>query len=161
MNEWIYIIILVCSAVLRMRNVSHKRFRKNQNTHLMPIKVCFPISCSLWDNVGKSGTTRQVTDDSVILRMHIECWIPKATNTLSENVTLFALALLQLLHKSPSMLQYTYIAALVSYLPSYLNCFSVIRLSIQYLLRSKVARGPLFPEFSKLLTSPLVRLLWR
>ena len=45
--------------------------------------------------------------------MHNECWIPKATNTLSEYVTLIAFPLQQRLHEHMSMLHYTYIACLV------------------------------------------------
>jgi hypothetical protein len=44
-----------------------------------------------------------------IWRMHIGCWIPKATNTRSEYVTLIAFPLQQWLHESAFMLRYTYI----------------------------------------------------
>jgi hypothetical protein len=55
----------------------------------MSINFFRPKSCSLWDNVEKYDTTRLVTDDSIILRMRIECWIPKVINILSENVIPF------------------------------------------------------------------------
>jgi len=45
--------------------------------------------------------------------MHITHWIPKATGTHSEHLTLTAFPLQQRLHESTSMLRYTYIASLV------------------------------------------------
>ena len=36
----------------------------------------------------KYGTTGDDTDDSITRRMRIECWIPKATDTHTEYVTL-------------------------------------------------------------------------
>jgi hypothetical protein len=47
-------------------------------------------------------------------RMRISCWIPKATNTHSQYVTLIAFFLLQQLHERASMLRYTYFASLVT-----------------------------------------------
>ena len=55
-----------------------------------------------------------------IWRMRITCWIFKATNTLSEYVTLNAFPLQQWLNERVSVLLYTYIAVLfkiVSVLP--------------------------------------------
>jgi len=48
-----------------------------------------------------------------IWRMRIACWIPKATNTHSEYVTLIAFPLQQWLHKRAAVVRYTYIACLV------------------------------------------------
>jgi hypothetical protein len=45
--------------------------------------------------------------------MRIECWIPKATNTLPGQVTLIAFLLQQWLYERASKLCYTYIACLV------------------------------------------------
>jgi hypothetical protein len=44
-----------------------------------------------------------------IWRMRILCWIPKATNTISEYVILISFPLQQWLHDSALMLRYTYI----------------------------------------------------
>ena len=49
-----------------------------------------------------------------IWRMCIAYWIPKATNTLSEYVTLIAFPLQQWLQERASMLRYTCIACLVT-----------------------------------------------
>jgi len=59
-----------------------------------------------------------------IWRMCIACWIPKATNTYSEYVTLIALPLQEWLHK-----RYTYIACLV-YFHNVIQTFMVHALSV-------------------------------
>ena len=46
-----------------------------------------------------------------IWRMHIECWIPKATDTHSEYVIPIAFPLQQWLHERALMLRYTYIVS--------------------------------------------------
>jgi len=48
-----------------------------------------------------------------VWRMCIACWIPKATNTLSEYVILIAFPLQQWWHERASMLRYTYFVCLV------------------------------------------------
>ena len=48
--------------------------------------------------------------------MCIACWIPKATDTRSEYVTVIALPLQRRLHECASILRYTYMACLVWYL---------------------------------------------
>jgi hypothetical protein len=50
-----------------------------------------------------------------IWRIRISCWIPKATDTHSEYVTLIALPLQQLLQERFSLLRCTYIACVVSF----------------------------------------------
>jgi hypothetical protein len=48
--------------LLRMRGVSDKSFRENQNSHFMFKKCSTPLprkSCRLWDNVGKYVLARQ------------------------------------------------------------------------------------------------------
>jgi hypothetical protein len=64
--------------------------------------------------VGKYGTARRVTDDNIIRRMGILCWIAKATNTHPGYVIIIiAFLLQQWLHERPLELSYTYIACLV------------------------------------------------
>jgi len=48
-----------------------------------------------------------------IWRMHIACWMHKATNTHTGYVTFIAFPLQQWLHERASVLLYTYIACLV------------------------------------------------
>ena len=50
-----------------------------------------------------------------IWRMRTVCWIPKATNTHSEYVILFAFPLQQWLHERASVSRYTYIACIVAF----------------------------------------------
>jgi hypothetical protein len=47
-------------------------------------------------------------------RMHILCWVSKATNTHSENVILIDFPMQLWLHERASMLRYTCIACLVN-----------------------------------------------
>jgi hypothetical protein len=56
--------------------------RENQNIHFMSNNHLFPKQYRLWDNVEKYGTAREATDDNIIRRMRIACWITKATDTL-------------------------------------------------------------------------------
>ena len=53
----------------------------------------------------KKGTVRQATDDSIIQRMRIACWIPNATNVHSEYVILIAFARQNSLHERASFLR--------------------------------------------------------
>ena len=57
----------------------------------------------------KFNTAGQATDDNIIRRMRIACWMPKATNTHSECVILIVFPLQQWLDESASLLHYTYI----------------------------------------------------
>ena len=59
----------------------------------------------MWKNVVKRGRAQMT-----IWRMRIACWIPNATNTLSE----YATPLHQWWPERALILRYTYIACLVS-----------------------------------------------
>jgi len=52
----------------------------------------------------------QAADDSIIWRMRIACWIPKATDTHSEYVILMVFPPQKYLREGASMQRYTYIA---------------------------------------------------
>ena len=83
------ILMTVSRAILlRMRNVSDKICRENQNTFHVQY---FLFSRALSDNVEKSvqPDRPQVT----IWRMCIACWISKATGTHIEYVVLIAFPL--------------------------------------------------------------------
>ena len=58
----------------------------------------------------KYSRAGQATHNSIVRRMLISCWIPKATNTHSEYVILTAFPLQQWMHERASVLRYTYIA---------------------------------------------------
>jgi len=57
-----------------MRNISDKSFREYQNTHFMFSNI-FPLKIVwfFWDNVEKSGTARQATDDNITRLMRFAC----------------------------------------------------------------------------------------
>ena len=55
----------------------------------------------------------RTVQNTKIWRMHIVCWIPKATNTHSEYVISISFPLQQLLHERAYLLRFTYIAYLV------------------------------------------------
>ena len=65
----------------RMRNVSDKSCRKDQNTHFMFNNVFLRKSCRLWDNVEKYGGAKGATNDVTICRIQVACWISWATCT--------------------------------------------------------------------------------
>jgi hypothetical protein len=70
---------------LRMRNVSHKIYEENQNTHFM-FNNPPPQPCFLWNDVEPYSRTRQATDDNITRRKRFACWINKATDTHSDSV---------------------------------------------------------------------------
>ena len=92
-------------------------FQKNVveiKAHIL-CSVTFSIkSCRLRNNVYKYGTARQATDDIVIGRMRVACYVTKSINTHSEYVIPIAFPLQQWLHERASILRCTYVARLVS-----------------------------------------------
>jgi hypothetical protein len=112
-------LIISCSILLEMRNVSDKSCTEKQNTHLCSITF-FKKLCHLWDNVEKHcrGLDRPQT---TIWCMRTNCWIYKANNTHSESATLNGFPQQQWLHEHASVLRYTYISCRVqsgtSFLP--------------------------------------------
>jgi hypothetical protein len=64
----------------------------------------------MWKNIVQLDRPQMT-----IWGMRIECWIPNATNTHSDNVILITFPLQQWLNKRASVLRYTYIACLVVY----------------------------------------------
>jgi len=108
-----------------MRNISEKIVERI-NTHVSCLTI-FPKILPFLDNVEKYGIAPQATDDNVIWRLRFAYKITKATHRHTHtdthtqthththtlrNVILFPFSL-QLLHKRPSMLLYTYLACLV------------------------------------------------
>ena len=61
----------------------------------------------MWNNTVERGRP-QLT----VWRMHITCWIRKATHTRTEYVILIAFSLQKLLHERASVLRHTYIACI-------------------------------------------------
>jgi hypothetical protein len=89
--------------------------------------------------VEKYDRARQATDDNIIRRMRLACWITKATDTPSEYVILIAFPRQEWLRENVSMLRHTYIACLVLYLKRILVVFlKKIQPDVTYLIRSKI-----------------------
>ena len=53
--------------LLRMRNISGRSCKENQNTFFMLNKIFWKLCC-LWDNGEKCGTAREPTCDSILCR---------------------------------------------------------------------------------------------
>ena len=94
--------VISCSGLLTVRNISDKSSRENQNTHFMSNN--FPPSTRkssrLRVKVEKCGRERQVKDGNIIQRLRFAFWIDKSygrihTHTHSEYVTVIAVALYQ------------------------------------------------------------------
>ena len=89
------------SVLLRIRNVSEKRCRQNQNTyfvfHIFPPE--YPAVYEImWKNILETARP-QLT----IWRMLIACWINKATSRHSEYVIIIAVTLKQWSHEHISV----------------------------------------------------------
>jgi len=106
-----YTCLIVSLSGRRARNISEKKCRDNQNTHLMSSNFSFfenrVVRDIMWKNIVERGRPQMT-----IWCMRIGCWIPKATDRHSEYVILIALALQQCSHERASLLRYTYIAVL-------------------------------------------------
>jgi len=75
---------------LRMRNVTDKRHRENQNTHFV-FSNFFSKNCAVYVILWKSMVTARLsTYDNIIWHMRLACWITKITDTHSEYVILIA-----------------------------------------------------------------------
>jgi len=105
--------ILIPQWILqRMRNVSDKSCRENENTHFSFNNFFFFKLCHLWDNVEKYGTARQAAHD-VMWCICFACLITKATDTHSEYVIPIVFRQQQWVLEKASMLRCTYAAYLV------------------------------------------------
>jgi len=82
MKTNVHVLVISRWILLRMRNVSDKTCRGNQNTHFIFSNVLsqfVPFFGIMWKNIVKPGRP-QIT----IWRMSIAFWIPKATVTHSD-----------------------------------------------------------------------------
>jgi hypothetical protein len=100
-------LIIPRSFLFRMRNVSDKSCRENQNTHLN--NFFFRKSCLLWDNVEIYCTDRQATDVNTIRLACFACWINKAADIHLEYVTLIVSPQKERLQERAQTLSYMYI----------------------------------------------------
>jgi hypothetical protein len=96
-----------------MRNVSDRSCRDNPNTHFMFNNFCFEnlaVYEITWQNIVERSRPQ-----TVIWRMSIACWIPKATNVQTDCVIIITFPLQQWLHERASLLRYTFIACLLTF----------------------------------------------
>jgi hypothetical protein len=91
-------------------------------------------SCRLWDNVEKYGGAGQATDDSIIRRMCIACWIRKATNTPSEGVLGFSTATMV----TRTRYNFTFVLFFLSICPFTCSAFGLLLVLIMQRLWSAV-----------------------
>ena len=95
----IYTLIISRSFLLRMRNVSDKSYRENQNPHFVFSNIFFENRAFyeiMWKNIVERGRPYMT-----IWRMRIACRIPNATNTHSGCLTLIAFPPQQWLTSGP------------------------------------------------------------
>jgi hypothetical protein len=90
-------------------------------------------------------TAGQATDDNIIWRMRIACWIPNATDTHSQYVILIVFPPQQWLHERASLLRCTHIGCLfLKPVPFYFISKSSVRVvSVESLHVSAVGLGVL------------------
>jgi len=80
-------LIMSCSFLLRMRNISNQHLRENQNTHFM-LNNFFRKSCNLWYNVEKYCRAGQACESVFFLYLstsictsRLEYFIPLLVST--------------------------------------------------------------------------------
>ena len=114
--DWYTFMVISHSFIFRMRNVSDKICRENQNTYF----VFSDFSSKIVSSMRKCGKNIVERDrvQVAIWQMPIACWIPKAKNTHSQYVIPIAFPIQKLLHERASISSYTYIVCLV-YVYSY------------------------------------------
>jgi len=104
-------LIIFRSVLLKMRNVSDKICKENQNTWFMSVIFFFENRAVV--RQYKKNTLKPIRPQMTIWRMRNACWITKATNAHSEYVIFIYFPLQQWLHERASVLRYAYIACLV------------------------------------------------
>jgi len=79
--------LIICGSVLlRMKNISDKSYRENQNTHFKCNIYFLNLAFYeiMWKNIAEPGRPQ-----TTIRHMRIACWIPKATYTNSKYIAHF------------------------------------------------------------------------
>jgi hypothetical protein len=99
MKTNIHFFIISRLFLLRMRNVSEKICRENQNT-LFVLSNFFLENRAVYEIMWKN-TVERGRPQMTIWRMRITCWIPKATDTHSEYVLLIAFPLHNICKNAP------------------------------------------------------------
>ena len=79
--------IMPCSFLVRIRNVSHKSATKIKTQILCSVSFFFVENRAVFEVMWKN-TAEQDSPQMTIWRMRVVCWIPKGTDTHSECVML-------------------------------------------------------------------------
>jgi len=132
------------SILLRMRNVSEKKVVGKIETHSLCSITFFIFEYSAVCQITLENTVEPGRPQTTIQPMHNECWISKATKTLSEYVIFIAFPLQQWLHKRTSMLHYTYITRLV--LPSIVTTHTYLTTSVSDIMALPFIVSNAFPK---------------
>jgi hypothetical protein len=93
-------VIISCSLLLRMKNVSDKSCKENQNMHIMFNN--YFNNCTVHDITWKN--TLELGRPQIIWYMCIACCIPKGANAQADCIILIAFPLQQCLYECASML---------------------------------------------------------
>jgi hypothetical protein len=114
MKTNIYIFIILWSFLLRMRTVSDKSCRENQNKHFVLSKFLFLENPAVYEIMWRN-TVERGRPQTTVSRMNIACWIPKTTRIHTGCEILIAFLLQQCLLDWASKLHYAQIVCLVPY----------------------------------------------
>ena len=95
--------IISRSILLRIRNISDKVCRENQNTHFYVQWLFFPENRAVYKIIWKN-TVQPDRPQITIRNVRFACWIRKVTDTHPEHVLLIALPWQQWLRERTSML---------------------------------------------------------
>ena len=101
------------SVLLRMRIVSDKSCRENQNTHFVFNIYIYFFENRAFFEIMWENTVMPDRPQMTVWRMRIACWIPKAKNTHSLYAIHIAVPLQQCSHERASLLRHTHIACRV------------------------------------------------
>jgi hypothetical protein len=105
MKTNVYFLVTSRSVLPRMKNISGKSCRDNQNTRFIFLFI-FEDSAVyeiMWNNAAQRGSPQMP-----IWRMRIACWITRTTNTQSGYVIFIVCLLQQCLSDGASILRHTY-----------------------------------------------------
>jgi hypothetical protein len=112
MKTNIHISSYLAQFFLDLEMFRRKILEKNRNTHFVFSNFfSFPENRAVYEIMWKNSV-EACMPQMTIRRMHIACWIPKATNTHPEYIIVIALPLRQWLHERALIVRNTYIAYL-------------------------------------------------
>ena len=97
--------ILISHLILLGKRIVSGKVVEKIKTHLVTFSKNHAVCEKMWKNMVELDRPQVTT-----WRLRIACWIPKATKTHSEYVTLFAFELQQWLHEGSSVIPNMYIA---------------------------------------------------